>query len=142
TSGPNAGGENNGGAWVTVYGARFGASQGASRVTVGNGQVSSYRTWSDNKITFQLGSAASTGDIVISSAAGNSNSVAFTVRSGNIFFVSPSGSDGNSGSFQAPWKTLSHAAQAASASSGNIIYARDGVSQTADDGQGSDAALT
>lgn len=139
-SGPNSGGQNNAGAFVTIYGMNFGASQGGSFVTIGGGQAATYPVWSDTKITFQLGSAAFTGNIVVKTAAGASNGIPFTVRSGKIYFVSTSGNDGHSGSFGSQWNTLPHAVQ--TIHSGDIIYALDGVSQTTDDGQGWNAALT
>ena len=37
-SGPNTGGQHNDGAFVTIYGTRFGTTRGASSVMVGAGQ--------------------------------------------------------------------------------------------------------
>src|SRR3954468_9563431 len=65
-SGPNIGGQKNQGAWVTIWGKGFGAERGASTVTIGGGAAAEYPIWTDNKITFQLGPAAKTGDIVVS----------------------------------------------------------------------------
>src|SRR5579864_4294910 len=56
-SAPNTGGQNSNGAFVTIWGKGFGAAQNTSTITVGGGQVASYPSWSDTKITFQLGSA-------------------------------------------------------------------------------------
>ena len=53
-SGPSSGGENNGGLYVTIYGNGFGASQNSSYVTIGGGQASSYKIWTNSKISFQL----------------------------------------------------------------------------------------
>lgn len=139
-SGPNSGGEKNAGAYVTVYGKRFGASQGSSKVSIGGGSASAYPIWTDTKITFQLGTAAASGDIVVTTAAGKSNAVPFTVRRGNIRFVATNGNDGNDGSFGKPWKTMPHAVQTITA--GDIIYAMNGVRQTEEDGQGWNAAIT
>lgn len=138
-SGPNTGGENGRGAYVTIYGKNFGATRGASFVKIGGGQAAAYPLWTDSKIAFQLGSAAATGNLVVTTPAGASNSIPFTVRPGNIYFVSPGGNDNGKGSFSSPWRTLPHAAETIKA--GDIIYAMDGVSQTVDDGQGWDAAL-
>ncbi len=140
TSGPNTGGENNAGVYVTIYGQRFGASQGSSFVTIGSGKASLYKTWSNTRIVFQLGTAASSGSITVTTSAGVSNSIPFTVRPGGIYFVSNTGSDNASGLFTAPWQTLPHAVQ--TINTGDTIYALNGVSQTTDDGQGWDAALT
>ncbi|MGZ4841339.1 MAG: IPT/TIG domain-containing protein, partial [Candidatus Angelobacter sp.] len=64
-SGPNTGGQNNNGAFVTLWGKGFGASQGTSTVTVGGGAVAAYELWSDGKIIVQLGAGAATGNIVV-----------------------------------------------------------------------------
>ena len=131
-SGPNTGGENGKGAWVTVWGKGFGATQGTSTVTVGGGLVAGYPVWSDGKITFQLGSAAVTGNIVVNVAgAGASNGLPFTVRAGNIFFVASTGNDANAGSATAPWKTVIKAKNTIAA--GDIAYLKDGVTQTTED---------
>jgi len=133
TSGPNTGGEGNG-SIVTLYGKRFGATQGGSTVTVGSGTVATYKLWTDTKIAVAIGSAATTGNIVVHTSAGDSNPMPFTVRSGNIFFVSTSGNDGNTGSFGAPWRTIVRAKNSIAA--GDIAYIMNGVSQTTVDDHG------
>lgn len=131
-SGPNTGGQNNKGAFVTIWGKGFGATQGTSAVTVGGGAVDNYPLWSDGKIIFQLGAAAVTGNIVVNVAgAGASNGLPFTVRAGNIFFVATTGNDANTGSFAAPWKTIVKAKN--SMSPGDISYLENGVTQTSQD---------
>ena len=60
-SGPNTGGQNGNGAFVTIWGKGFGATQNTSTITVGGGTVAAYPIWSDGKITFQLGAGAATG---------------------------------------------------------------------------------
>ena len=127
-SGPNTGGQNSAGAFVTIHGKGFGASQGPSTVTIGGGAAASYQSWSDSTVTFQLGSAAKTGSIAINVGGVSSNSVPFSVRSGSIFFVSTSGNDRNAGSYRAPWKTLAHAVRAMSA--GSITYVENGYTQS------------
>src|SRR5438552_1006134 len=64
-SGPTTGGDNNQGVYVTVWGKNFGASRGTSTVTVGGGPVANYKTWTDNRVTFQLGPSAASGNIVV-----------------------------------------------------------------------------
>src|SRR5437899_6680766 len=64
-SGPNNGGQNNKGVFVTIWGKGFGAKRGNSRVTVGGGPADNYPIWTDEKITFQLGATARTGNIVV-----------------------------------------------------------------------------
>src|ERR1700739_364675 len=75
-SGPNTGGQKNRGVWVTIWGKGFGAQRGHSTVTIGGGTAADYPIWTDTKITFQLGPAATTGDIVVSvrSAGGKTRS--------------------------------------------------------------------
>ena len=133
TSGPNQGGQNGKGAFVTVWGNGFGAARGASTVTIGGGAADNYPVWTAGKITFQLGGAAATGTIVVHVAGqGDSNGLPFTVRAGNIYFVTATGSDAAAGSFAAPWKTIPKAKNTIAA--GDIAYlgvsAGDAVSQT------------
>src|SRR5438270_4989764 len=87
-SGPNSGGQNNKGVWVTLWGKGFGAAQGTSTVTVGGGAADNYPLWSDTRIIFQLGAGAATGNLAVNvPGVGSSNGLPFTVRAGNIFFV-------------------------------------------------------
>ncbi len=140
-SGPNSGGENNNGVFVTLYGNYFGA---APIVTVGGGQAIVVRGPSPylwyQKMTIQLGPAAKTGTIVLFSSNVPSNELPFTVRSGKIYFVATGGKDSRSGAYGSPWRTLVHAVESTGA--GATIYAMDGVAQTTDDGQGWNAAIT
>jgi hypothetical protein len=131
-SGHSAGGQDNRGAFVTLYGRGFGTERGKSRVTIGGGVAAAYPIWTDTKITFQLGPAAKTGPIVVTlPGKGVSNSLPFTVRPGTIYFVSTTGDDSHDGSFHAPWKTLVKAKNVMRP--GDITYALDGVTQTTED---------
>src|SRR6478752_8324771 len=131
-SGPNTGGQNNNGVWVTIWGRGFGATQGTAGVTVGGGAVATYPLWSDGKIIFQLGAAAKTGSIIVNvPGIGASNGLPFTVRAGNVFFVATTGNDANTGSFTSPWKTIPKAKNAIAA--GDTAYIEDGVAQTSED---------
>ena len=139
-SGPNAGGQNNQGAIVSIYGFGFGASRGSSTLTIGGAQPAAYLSWSDTKISFQIGNGALSGNIVVNVAgAGASNGMPFTVRSGRIFFVAPNGSDANAGSFTAPWATVKHAKNTAAA--GDTIYLMNGVNETGLDGSNASLAV-
>ncbi len=131
TSGPSTGGERNKGAFVTVYGKNFGSIRCTSFVTVGGGAVGNYRLWSDTRITFQVGAAAQTGNIVVNVGGIPSNGLPFTVRSGNIYFVSTTGNDGNEGSFSSPWATMVKAKNTMVA--GDTTYVMNGVTETAQD---------
>lgn len=139
-SGPAAGGQNNDGAFITLYGQRFGSSQGGGSVTVGGHAVAAYPIWTDTKVTIQLGHSAATGNIVLTNAIGASNGIPFTIAPGNIYFVATNGNDGASGSYSAPWQTLTHARD--TIAPGDFVYAMDGVAQTTDDGQGWSSCLT
>ena len=120
-SGPNSGGANGKGVFVTLWGKGFGATQGSSTVTVGGGPVDNYSLWSDGKITVQLGAGSASGNVVVNVAgAGASNGLPFTVRAGKIFFVSTSGNDANAGTFTAPWQTIVNAKNSMSA--GDTTY--------------------
>jgi len=136
SSGPNTGGENNNGAFVTIYGNNFGTSQGASTVTVGGSAVASYRIWGAahlwyQKIVVQLGPNAKTGNIVVTTSAGSSNAMPFTVRAGNIYFASKTGSDSAAGSFAAPFASVIKCKNALKA--GDICYVMDGIVASAVD---------
>jgi hypothetical protein len=133
-SGPNSGGENNAGAFVTIYGSGFGNAREASFVSIGGGKAAAYPIWTDGKIAFQLGGAAKTGDITVTTSNGPSNGLPFMVRGGKIYFVTANGSDSAAGSSAAPWHSLTKARDAMKA--GDITYAKDGVTQPGDDGNG------
>jgi hypothetical protein len=138
-SGPKTGGENNNGVYVTLWGKNFGTTRGSSSVTVGGGAATTFPVWSDSKITFQLGPSAATGNIVVTVGGQTSNGIPFTVRSGNIYFVSTSGSDSSSGSFSAPWSTVKKAKNSLAA--GDTVYVMNGVSQTGLDDYSSSLAI-
>jgi len=139
TSGPKSGGQNNAGAFVTIYGRNFGAARGSSSVTIGGGVAAAYPIWTDTKIAIQLGAAAATGNIVVTTPAGASNGAPFTVRSGHIYFVSTNGNDRNSGKYNSSWQTLTHARD--TMQPGDITYAMNGVAQIVDDGSGWQTSL-
>ena len=64
TSGPNSGGQDDKGAFVTIWGNGFGDTRGTSAVTIGAGAADNYPIWTNTKITFQLGALAASGGIV------------------------------------------------------------------------------
>jgi len=154
TSGPAAGNSDptyssngNGGVYVTLYGNYFGASQGDSTVTLNGAACLKVVSWGSSwlwyqKITVQLTPACSSGNFVVTTRSGVSNGMLFTVRRGNIHYVSASGSDHNDGTFSRPWKSIPKAIRTAGAKPGSTIYVENGTSQTNDDGEGWFAALT
>src|SRR5581483_6567635 len=114
TSGPNTGGENNNGTILTIYGNFFGINGAGcgstTTVTVGGGAVAAYigqcpTQWLwYQKISVAIGPNAATGNVVVRVNGVDSNGVPFTVRSGNIRCISPTGNDANSGNFGACWR--------------------------------------
>jgi len=137
-SGPNTGGEQNLGAFITIYGEGFGSSRGSSAVTIGGREVARYVIWGQDNaprsldmIVVQPGPNAVTGNIVATVNGAASNPLPFAIRSGNIYFVATSGSDSNRGSFAQPWRTIVKAKDTIAA--GDIAYIRDGVTATAEE---------
>jgi len=83
-SGPNTGGENGNGAYVTIYGNYLGASQGASTATAGGGSMGNCPVWGAawlwyQKITCQLGPNAATGSLIVTVNGQASNPLPFTI---------------------------------------------------------------
>jgi hypothetical protein len=66
---------------VTINGNSFGASRGSSYVTFKSVVATSYPAWSDGKITVKAPSGAASGQVTVTTAAGTSNGVNFTVTS-------------------------------------------------------------
>ncbi|MFA5976327.1 MAG: T9SS type A sorting domain-containing protein [Elusimicrobiota bacterium] len=133
-SGPKTGGENNKGAYVTIFGKNFGATRGASSVSIGGGQADNYPVWSDSKISFQLGAGPNTGNITVTTADGTSNGIPFSIRACNISFVSTSGNDAGGGGISDPWRHLTKVRQ--SLAKGGICYVRGGTYTDTDEGAG------
>jgi hypothetical protein len=125
-SGPDTGGVNNEGAFITIYGKNFGASRGASTITLGGGEVAQYWSWNDSKITFQPGINVQDGNIVVHvSGQDASNGVPFDIRPGNIFFVNVSAAVDGDGSYASPWIDLR--TFYVNAQPGDICYIRAGT---------------
>lgn len=153
-SGPNSGGENDAGVYVTLWGENFGAARRGARVTVGGGEAAKYLLWSDSQIVVQLGAAAQSGDIVVDTRDGASNGIPFRVRPGNIYFLDRHASEGGRGTsppasataancsayptlgtMDAPWAFTSVWTPSAYANlclkPGDTLYFLDGVSSNA-----------
>lgn len=146
-SAPNVGGESVAGfagAYVTLFGNFFGTSQGSSSVTLNGSSCLRIVSWGTShlwyqRIVVQLGAACSSGSFVVTTAAGSSNPVAFAVHTGHIYFVSPTGSDGASGSAASPWQTIQQAAKSLVA--GDVAYLESGVTSTSLDNYNADLWL-
>ncbi len=139
TNGPKIGGQDDKGAFVTIWGKNFGTMRGSSYVTIGGGQADNYPVWSDTKITFQLGTNAVTGNIIVvvdgaSSTYGDDYDGVFTVNAGRIFFVNGEANIGGSGAYESPWTTP--ASFVSQIQPGDICYFRAG-SYTGNYGSGS-----
>lgn len=146
-SGPDTGiGDGLGsGVIVTIWGQGLGASQGDSTITFtdsigtehtgthvyywknadGNlpgGPANLYASHKMQEIAFSIpDSASGLGHIKVTVNGVESNSLPFTVRSGNIYHVKSNGSDSNNGSFTSPWKTVQKAISSIN-SPGSTLY--------------------
>ena len=133
TAGPNTGGQDNNGVFVTIWGNNFGPVQGSSYVTVGGGQAINYPTWTNTMICFQLGPNTATGDIVLVTPNGNANGPYFTVQSGNIYFVAPQAATNGSGTYESPFNHL--ASFELIANPGDTVYVMPGTIHDEIDGK-------
>lgn len=110
-SGPNKGGEDDHGAYITIYGSHFGAARKDSKVLINNTEVAAYKFWSDNRISVQPGAAVASGAIKVRVNGEDSNTdVSFKVRPGRILFVARDGSDlsGSAGNIRKPYRNTQH----------------------------------
>ena len=140
-SASGTGGDNGNGAYVNLYGTHLAA---ITAVTVG-GQPAiidcAACASTDRHAVFQLGPAAATGDLVVTTAMGASNALPFTVTPTDYYFVGPAGSDSNAGTFAAPFATLRPVFTAhAPVTRNTVIYLLDGLALTANDGTGNDTS--
>lgn len=152
-SGPRIGGEGGqDGAFVCVYGERFGSTRGSSLMDLGGVQAAAYKLWADPgqpyrpghyaKACAQINHATPDGKttIELTTAAGKSNSLAFTVRPGKTYFVSPKGSDLlGDGSSNHPWHSVKHCKSRMSP--GDICYLGEGTKLVANENYGAAIAL-
>ena len=131
-SGPNSGGANGKGVFVTLWGKGFGATQGSSTVTVGGGAVDNYPLWSDGKVTVQLGAGSASGNIVVNVAGTGAVTACLSpFGQGTSSSSQPAAMMRTAGSFTAPWRTIVNAKNSMSA--GDTTYIENGVSQTTED---------
>jgi len=149
-SGPKTGWEGSTakGAAVTVWGLGFGATRSSSYITVNGTQLSAaadYAEWGAvgparglERITFWLNSsmADGPGSITVTVNGVVSNGLPFTIRAGNIYFISPSGSNSNDGRYataqgggQGPWLDFYKANFQSNTilANGDIVYLRSGT---------------
>jgi len=152
-SGPSSGGEANNGAFVCLYGEHFGNTRRSSSVRFGSVEAAAYKLWSDPGEPYRPGHYAkacvqvprnlSSGTIKIQllTSIGKSNSLDFTVRPGNIYFVSSGGNDKTGdGSIDHPWLTVRQCKN--HMSSGDVCYIKDGVTTNSNENYGSAIVLS
>jgi len=132
------------GAIVTIWGVNLGASRGDSKVVCNGADAASYYYWGDatapsnmhayhkmQMISFQVSHLArdGAGEISVTVNGRQSNSLSYTIRSGNICFVKTRGDDNSgNGSWTQPWKSIAKAV--ATIAAGDIAYIGDGVDAT------------
>jgi len=147
-----SGGDDGSGAYVTIFGSGFGASKGASTLTMNSGAMNTSCTncsWSDKKIVAKIGSGT-TGNIVATVGGNPSNGMAFTVAATNYYFVTTTGNDSTCAvnNYALPCATWRKAFNLATGNdnvnvtTNTIIYFGNGVSQTTDDGRGYSATMS
>lgn len=145
------------GAIVTIWGNNLGSSQGTSKIycngveashvyywrnadgTVPSGPADLYTYHGMQEIAFSIGATATDGlgSIYVELGGAKSNSLPFTVRSGNIYYVKTTGNDtAGDGSWDSPWAMVSSTGYGLSGatskvSTGDIIYVGDGVQDIA-----------
>jgi parallel beta-helix repeat protein len=114
-AGPVTGGPNGNGVPISLFGKRFGATQGTSTVTIGGVPVVAVLEWGQNNahnadldmIVVQPGGAVTGGPVVVTVGGQASNADnTFTPSAGNFFAVAPTGSDGNNCTLATPCATI------------------------------------
>jgi hypothetical protein len=140
------------GAIVTVWGKHLASGEAAPVVEVGGVEArvyghgpatqgaDLYTRMGIERVEFQIPGDAPLDDapIIVHVDGVPSNALPFAPRDvGNIYYLSPGGSDDGDGSWSQPWLTFE--AAAAVVDDGDIVYVTDGWVD--DTGQGADAAL-
>jgi hypothetical protein len=146
-SGPNTGGEDNNGIYLSIFGHGFGSSRGNSKVRINGVEVAAYKYWGAatagaegiQQISVQPGSAVSSGPIKVTVGGVDSNTEhTFTVRSypSKIWFVSLSGDQDScqAGDITKPCRSVTKT-YSSKASPGDFIVIRGG-NWTDTDGDG------
>ncbi len=146
-SGPKSGGEGNNGAYLSIFGKNFGTDINAITVTIGGGAVArkmflgaSYGRPDIQQLSVQLGPNVATGSIKVSIGGIDSNTdKIFTVRAGNIYFVSLTGNDatGVPNDVSHPYRTLNYLARTLGAfRAGDFAVVRGGTYTISDTANG------
>jgi len=120
---------------VTIAGANFGATRGASTVTF-NGTVGTPTSWSATSIVVPVPAGASIGPVAVTVNGQTSNGVTFTVTAtppstGATYYVAPLStsckSTAGSGTLGDPWQNLFSALTNHSFNPGDVIVLRGGT---------------
>jgi len=114
-SGPNTGGENNNGAYLSIFGKGFGTNLSQVKVYVGNGEVARYMYLGLSlgrpdvqQLSVQLGPNTSTGPIrVVVNGVSSRTDKTFTIRPGKFYFIATNGNDekGRANDIARPFRT-------------------------------------
>lgn len=162
-SGPKTGNSDGvgSGAIVTIWGHNLGSTQGTSKVYVGNVEATAVYYWKDadgtlpggpadlktyhkmQEIAFAVPATAVDGANTIKVTVGtDSNTLPFTVRAGNIYFIKSTGNDttGN-GSWSTPWLTLGNVLSGNGKITGGDLVYSVGVGSSSSVNVGSTAAI-
>jgi len=140
-SGPNTGGENNNGTYLSIFGKGFGTAKGPNdKVTINGIEVAAYKQWGAPSkvydshgiqvITVQPGPKITSGPIVVSVAGKSSNSNhRFSVHPGDIYFVATNGSNatGVAGDITRPFATPQYVYNLPEFGAGDQIVIRGGI---------------
>jgi hypothetical protein len=148
-SGPNSGGEtvsSFAGAYVTLYGNNLGGAQGTSSVTLNGSNCLRVVSWGTThlwyqKIVVQVGPSCVSGNFQVTTSAGASNVLPFTVRAGNIYCVTTNGNDNNPGTFSGGCFATVTKAVHGKMTPGDTTYVGNGVSQTTQDNYNATLAI-
>jgi hypothetical protein len=140
-SGPNVGGVDKAGVYLTIYGLRFGAVRGTSKVTIGGVEVAQYTQWNPSdpgttpdtrffargieRIVVQPGPLVPSGtqEVRVIVNGKPSNAVSFTVRAGSLWFVDVNAGVAGNGSAATPWQHL-YDAKLPSVAAGDVVYVK------------------
>jgi hypothetical protein len=133
-AGPAAGGPDNLGVPISIFGKGFGTQRASGRVSIGGVEVSSYLVWGANNahnstldmIVVQPGPRVRGGPIIVTVNGQASNADhSFTINSGKIYYVATNGSDTNPCSATAPCATMLHTTSIMKP--GDTVLVRGGV---------------
>jgi Putative Ig domain/Right handed beta helix region/IPT/TIG domain len=138
-AGPTTGGENDLGAYISIFGRNFGSNASNVRVYFGNTEAAAYRYFGVSKgrsdvqqITVQagnIGSGAKNIKVVVNGVSSNSN-LSFLPNAGDILFVdNVSGNDSTAAKndINRPWRTVQTASEGGALSQakpGDVIVLR------------------